>query len=47
MKILKFHELLHIVQDIHLFDPPKGYDGQQGESSHKQTKQLAQRTQKC
>ena len=46
MKISKFHELLHIVRDIHLFGLPKGYDGRPGESSHKQTKQLAQRTQK-
>ena len=46
MRISKFHELLHIIRDIHLFGPPKGYDGRPGESSHKQTKQLAQRTQK-
>ena len=46
MKISKFHEMLHIVRDIHLFGPPKGYDGRPGESSHKQTKQLARRTQK-
>ena len=46
MKISKFHELLHIVRDIHLFGPPKGYDGRPGEGSHKQTKQLAKRTQK-
>ena len=46
MKISKFHELLHIVRDIRLFGPPKGYDGRPGESSHKQTKQLARQTQK-
>ena len=46
MKTSKFHELLHIVRDIHLFDPPKGYDGRPGENSHKQTKQLARKTQK-
>ena len=46
MKISKFHELLHIVRNICLFGPPKGYDGRPGESSHKQTKQLARRTQK-
>ena len=41
MKISKFHEMLHIAWDIHLFGPPKGYDGCPGESSHKQTKMLA------
>ena len=46
MKISKFHELLHIVRDIHLFGPPKGYDGRPGESSHKQTKQLARKPKK-
>ena len=46
MKVSKFHELLHIVRDIHLCGPPTGYDGRPGESSHHQTKQLAQRTQK-
>ena len=46
MNISKFHELLHIVRGIHLFGPPKGYDGRPGESSHKQIKQLARRTQK-
>ena len=46
MKLSKFHEMLHIVRDIHLFGPPKGYDGRPGESSHKQTKMLARRTQR-
>ena len=44
MKISKFHELLHIVRDICLFGPPKGYVGWSGKSSHKQRKQLAQKT---
>ena len=44
MKISKFHELLHIVREFCLFGPPKGYDGRPGESSHKQTKQLAPKT---
>ena len=44
-KISKFHELLHVVRDIRLFGPPQGYDGRPGESSHKDTKQQARRTQ--
>lgn len=44
-KISKFHELLHVVRDVRLFGPPQGYDGRPGESSHKDTKQQARRTQ--
>ena len=45
-KVAKFHEMLHSCRDIRLFGPPKGYDGRPGESSHKQTKLKAKKTQR-
>ena len=44
-KTCKFHELLHIIRDVRLFGPPTGYDGRPGESTHKDTKMHARRTQ--
>ena len=44
--ISKFHELLHVARDIKLLGPPQGYDDRPGESSHKETKKQAQRTQR-
>ena len=45
-KVSKFHEMLHVTRDISLFGPAQGYDGRPGESSHKDTKQQARRTQR-
>ena len=46
LKVGKFHEMLHVVRDIELFGPPCGYDGRPGESSHKDTKRCAVKTQR-
>lgn len=46
LKVGKFHEMLHVVRDIELFGPPCGYDGRPGESSHKDTKKCAVKTQR-
>ena len=45
-KVANFHEMLHSCRDIRLLGPPKGYDGRPGESSHKQTKLKAKKTQR-
>ena len=46
LKLSKFHELLHVVRDIRLLGPPRGFDGRPGESAHKQTKRTARHTQR-
>ena len=38
--------MLHVIRDIELFGPPSGYDGRPGESSHKDTKKCAVKTQR-
>ena len=46
LKVGKFHEMLHVIRDIELFGPPCGFDGRPGESSHKDTKKCAVKTQR-
>ena len=46
LKVGKFHEMLHVIRDIELFEPPSGYDGRPGESSHKDIKKCAVKTQR-
>ena len=46
LKVGKFHEMLHVIRDIKLFGPPCGFDGRPGESSHKDTKKCAVKTQR-
>ena len=46
LKVGKFHEMLHVIRDIELFGPSSGYDGRPGESSHKDTKKCAVKTQR-
>ena len=38
--------MLHVIRDIGLFKLPSGYDGRPGESSHKDTKKCAVKTQR-
>ena len=46
LKVGKFHEILYVIRDIELFGPPSEYDGRPGESSHKDTKKCAVKTQR-
>ena len=46
LKVGKFHEMLHIIRDIELFGPPYSFDGRPGDSSHKDTKKCAVKTQR-
>ena len=46
LKILKFHAIVHMVNDILLFGVPMNYDTGSNESHHKETKVAAKMTQK-
>ena len=46
LKIMKFHAVLHLVEDILLFGVPSEFETGSNESHHKKTKVAAKMTQR-
>ncbi len=46
LKLMKFHAILHLVEDIYLYGVPLEFDTSANESHHKSSKQAARLTQR-